>query len=112
MTDRLVYKVLRATEWAAAQAQRRFAGSSDDVRDGFIHLSTREQLPGTLDRHFGGEAGLVVLEIEAERLGPKLKWEPSRGGALFPHFYDVLSLDAVVRTVALANQGELQCMWK
>ena len=75
-------------------------GSPDDLRDGFIHLSTREQLKTTLERHFAGEQGLVVLEIDATTLNPGLKWEPSRGGALFPHLYERLSMDAVVRVAA------------
>ena len=95
----LVYKVLRAAEWREAQERGAIAGSADDLRDGFIHLSTHDQLAGTVDRHFAGETGLVVLEIAADRLDAALKWEPSRNGALFPHFYGVLPLDAVIRTL-------------
>ena len=98
-----VYKVLRAVEWRQAQAQGTIAGSADDLRDGFIHLSTRAQLAGTLDRHFAGETGLIVLEIAADSLKDGLKWEPSRGGALFPHLYGVLPLDAVVRTISIPS---------
>lgn len=101
MDDERIYKVLRAMEWQAAQAQGVVAGSADDLRDGFIHLSTQAQLAGTLERHFAGESGLIVLEIAAEGLGAKLKWEPSRGGALFPHFYGALPLDAVIRTTSI-----------
>jgi len=97
--DDLLYKVLRASEWREAQAQGALAGSPDDLRDGFIHLSTRGQLAGTLERHFAGETGLVVLEIAAARLHADLKWEQSRDGALFPHLYGVLPLDAVIRTL-------------
>ena len=97
--DDLLYKVLRASEWREAQAQGALAGSPDDLRDGFIHLSTRGQLAGTLERHFAGETGLVVLEIAAARLRADLKWERSRDGALFPHLYGVLPLDAVIRTL-------------
>ena len=96
MTDTKIYKVLRAAEWADAQARNAFSGSPDDVRDGFIHFSTREQLDATIERHFAGERGLVVLEVDAAALGDKLKWEPSRGGALFPHLYGELPLSAVV----------------
>jgi len=103
MPGELLYKVLRAAEWNQAQAQGVFNGSPDDRRDGFIHLSTRAQLGGTLDRHFAGEAGLIVLEIAAERLGVTLKWELSRGGALFPHVYGALPLDAVIRSVAIPD---------
>lgn len=101
MSGDLLYKVLRASEWREAQAQGAVAGSADDLRDGFIHLSTHGQLAGTLDRHFAGETALIVLEIAADRLTAGLKWEPSRDGALFPHLYDVLPLDAVVRTISV-----------
>ena len=77
------------------------AGSADDLRDGFIHLSTHSQLAGTLERHFAGETGLIVLEITADRLHAGLKWEPSRDGALFPHLYGVLPLNAIIRTVSI-----------
>jgi uncharacterized protein (DUF952 family) len=62
-----------------------FSGSDADLRDGFIHLSTREQLEGTLASHFAGEAGLILLEIRTDAVHAALKWEPSRGGTLFPH---------------------------
>ena len=72
-----------------------------DRRDGFIHLSTHGQLAGTLERHFAGETGLIVLEIAADRLDAGLKWEPSRDGALFPHLYGVVPLDAIIRTISI-----------
>ena len=100
MPDELIYKILRASEWQDAQAQDAVTGSADDLRDGFIHLSTRAQVAGTLAQHFAGETGLVVLEIAAARLGEGLKWELSRGGALFPHFYRALPLDAMVRILS------------
>ena len=81
------------------QASGAFHGSAQDLRDGFIHLSAREQVPGTIERHFAGETGLVVLEIDAARLGDALRWEPSRDGVPFPHLYGVLMLDAVVGRV-------------
>ena len=101
MSGELLYKVLREAEWRSAQRRGAIIGSADDLRDGFIHLSTRDQLAGTLLRHFAGETGLVALEIASNRLGADLKWEPSRGGALFPHLYNVLPMDAVIRTIAL-----------
>ncbi len=84
-----LFKIFRAREWADFEAAGRFAGSADDLRDGFIHLSTGEQLDGTLGRHFAGEAGLVVAEVGVAD-DPALKWEVSRGGALFPHLYRAL----------------------
>jgi uncharacterized protein (DUF952 family) len=101
MSDEVIYKVLRAAEWREAQTHGAIVGSADDLRDGFIHLSTRDQLAGTLLRHFAGEQGLIALEIAADRLSAGLKWEPSRDGALFPHLYDVLPLDAVIRTISI-----------
>jgi uncharacterized protein (DUF952 family) len=100
MTPLKIYKVLRGAQWSQAQASGSFAGSPDDARDGFIHFSTAEQLQGTLERHFAGEQNLVVLEVEAAALGDALRWEPSRGGALFPHLYGDLPVAAVSRVMA------------
>ena len=90
----LVYKILTAADWQAATASGLYAGSADDIRDGFIHLSTREQLAETAARHFRGRSDLVLVALDAVRLGPQLRWEPSRGGALFPHLYDLLDVAA------------------
>lgn len=91
-----VYKVLSEAAFKQAEAKGHFAGSSDDSRDGFIHLSAAHQLAGTLATHFAGQERLVLLALDAERLGERLKWEPSRGGALFPHLYAPLDLAAVL----------------
>ena len=91
-----VYKVLTEQAFTESWSQGRFAGSADDVRDGFIHLSAAHQLAGTLASHFAGQAGLVLLAVDPGRLGPALKWEASRGGALFPHLYAPLDLAAVL----------------
>ena len=99
MPHALIYKVLRPSEWAHAQASGVFSGSPDDVRDGFIHFSTAEQLDATIGRHFAGEREVVVLEVAAAALGDALRWEPSRGGAVFPHLYGELALANVVRIV-------------
>ncbi|MGZ6253762.1 MAG: DUF952 domain-containing protein, partial [Candidatus Binataceae bacterium] len=80
-----IYKILSRAEWQAAQAQGHFDGSVVDKRDGFIHFSTAAQAQETAGKHFLGVKDLVVLEIEGEALD--LTWEPSRGGALFPHLY-------------------------
>ena len=103
----LVFKVLRPAEWAAFEAEGRFEGSPDDRRDGFIHLSTAAQLAGTIDRHFAGEPEVVILAFEPSDLGDRLKWEPSRGGDLFPHHYGPLDAAAVRqrRTVRPAGSG-------
>lgn len=93
-----VYKILTRAEWEAARAVGRFEGSAVDRQDGFIHFSTAAQAQETARRHFAGQADLVVLEIEADDLGPGLKFEPSRGGDLFPHLYGPLDV-AHVRAV-------------
>lgn len=93
-----ILKILPRAEWLAAQAAGRFEGSAVDHQDGYIHFSTAVQAGETARRHFAGQADLVVLEVESDDLGAALKWEPSRGGDLFPHLYDAL-LVAHVRAV-------------
>lgn len=91
-----VYKIASAREWEHAMSAGVYAGSAADVADGFIHLSTAEQTPGTAAKHFAGQAGLLLLELETTALGSSLVWEPSRGGELFPHLYGVLPVAAVL----------------
>lgn len=102
-----VYKICARAAWEEACRSGAFAGSADDERDGFIHLSARHQLAGTAAKHFRGQADLVLVAFEAERLGPKLAWEPSRGGDLFPHLYADLPTSAAfwVRPLALGPEG-------
>jgi uncharacterized protein (DUF952 family) len=100
----LIYKILTRAEWAAAEAAGRFEGSAVDRADGYIHFSTAAQAPETARRHFAGQADLVVLAIEADDLGAGLKWEPSRGGDLFPHLYGPLEA-RLVRRVTQAPLG-------
>ncbi|TBR26265.1 DUF952 domain-containing protein [bacterium] len=97
-----IYKLLRADEWAAFQAQRVFSGAPVDLKDGYIHFSTAAQVRETAAKHFAGAADLVLAEVDPRLLGAALKWEPSRGGQLFPHLYSPMSLKAVVRTWTLA----------
>lgn len=84
-----------------------FPGSAIDRQDGFIHFSSAEQAPETAAKHFAGERDLVLLRVDAARLGNRLKWEPSRGGALFPHLYGGLEVAAVIRVdpLPLAADG-------
>jgi len=91
----LVYKILRETEWTAAQGTGTFSGSADDVRDGFIHFSAAHQVRATCDKHFAGESLLFLLAINTESLGGLLQWEVSRGGQKFPHLYAELPLNLV-----------------
>ena len=103
----LIYKVLREAEWKTLQAAGRSDGAPVDVADGYIHFSTDEQLPTTLAKHFFGEKDLTLLACDAEALAPDLRWEPSRGGALFPHLYRELRLSDVRwhRPIPLGSQG-------
>lgn len=99
-----IYKILPRSEWAQAQAAGRFEGSAVDRQDGYIHFSTAAQAGETARRYFAGQADLVVLEVEGDDLGEALKWEPSRGGDLFPHLYGPLAT-ADVRAVHEAPLG-------
>jgi len=86
-----IYKILSRAEWAAAQAAGLFEGSAVDHQDGYIHFSTAAQAQETARRYFAGQGDLVVLEVEGDDLGAALRWEPSRGGDLFPHLYAPLA---------------------
>ncbi|MFQ3665632.1 MAG: DUF952 domain-containing protein [Sphingomonadaceae bacterium] len=88
--------MFRAAEWEALQRDGHFAGSADDLRDGFIHLSTQAQLPGTLAKHFANMDGLVIARVTLPPDDPALRFEPSRGGQLFPHLYRALQREECV----------------
>lgn len=88
----MIYKILRADEWAAFQSAGTTKGAPVDLADGYIHFSTAAQARATAAKHFAGETGLVLVAFEADDMGPALKWEPSRGGDLFPHLYRDLAL--------------------
>lgn len=97
MNRALIFHICRQEEWAEAQAAGRYGGSSQDRADGFIHFSDSDQVQASAAKHRAGQDGLVLLTVEATALGAALKWEPSRGGALFPHLYGDLPLTAVKR---------------
>jgi uncharacterized protein (DUF952 family) len=97
----VIYHMCPSQAWAAAVAAGRYDGGEDDRRDGFIHFSTAGQVRESARRHRRGQAGLVLIAVEAGRLGDRLRWEPSRGGALFPHLYGKLSPDEVSEVVKL-----------
>ena len=99
-----IYKIIARQAWDDARARGVFAGAAIDLADGYIHFSTAAQAQETAARHFAGQADLVVLEVEADDLGAALRWEPSRGGALFPHLYGVLQ-PGLVRRVTEAPLG-------
>jgi len=92
----VIYKICTRKEWDQAQALGHYPGSEVDRRDGFIHFSTGEQVPETAQRHFAQQVDLVLVAVDPTALGPALRWEPSRRGALFPHLYGDLPLSAVV----------------
>lgn len=96
MPESTGYKVLTAEQMSVLEHQAEFEGAPVDLADGFIHLSTADQLQETLDKHFAGQEGLWLAAVDLDALGDKVKWEPSRGGQLFPHLYAPLPLDAVV----------------
>lgn len=102
----LIYKILSQSAWRAACSDGIYRGSSDDLRDGFIHFSTDRQLAETARRHFSGQPDLLLVAVEAAALGASLKWEPSRGGALFPHLYGPLDVTATKWSRDLALNGE------
>ncbi|HEV2652716.1 MAG TPA: DUF952 domain-containing protein [Rhizomicrobium sp.] len=94
----LIFKIVHAEEWRAAEAAGIFSGSAKDKEDGFLHFSSEEQLDGTVAKYYAGQRGLVLVAVDPETLGGALKYEPSRGGELFPHLYGTLPLDAVLWT--------------
>ncbi len=102
-----LYKIVPAVLWREAERAGVFRGAQVDLRDGFIHFSTAAQVEETAARHFAGEDDLLLVSVEGARLGQALKWEPSRGGDLFPHLYGPLDLKAVrkVEPLPLSPEG-------
>lgn len=96
-----IFKVCNKDDWHAAQAQGSLEGTAVDLADGYIHFSTGTQLAETLDKHYRGQSDLVLATIDPTLLPVELKWEPSRGGDLFPHLYAPLPMSAVVAHRAL-----------
>jgi uncharacterized protein (DUF952 family) len=90
------YKVLTAQQWADFEREGVFHGAPVDVADGYIHLSTAGQLEDTLTKHFAGQSGLVIAEVDMTQFGAALRWEKARSGALFPHLYGELPMSAVI----------------
>jgi uncharacterized protein (DUF952 family) len=91
------YKILTAGQWAAWQADGLFVGAPLDIEDGYIHLSAADQVAETAARHFAGLHELVLVEVDLVALGEDVRWEPSRGGQLFPHVYGTIPLEAVTK---------------
>ena len=91
----IAFKIVDAAEWSAARASGAYAGSAIDLADGDIHLSTEAQLAETAAKHYAGRTDLLLLTVDLAQLGGTVVWEPSRGGALFPHIYGPLPVGAV-----------------
>jgi uncharacterized protein (DUF952 family) len=107
LTPPIVYKICDRPLWAAAERTGNLRGAAVDEHDGFIHFSTAAQVAETAARHFAGVDDLVLVAVDATALGEALRWEPSRGGALFPHLYGILPLAAVrwVKPLLLGADG-------
>lgn len=105
----MIYKILRRPEWDAFRAAGQTAGAPVDLADGYIHFSTSAQVVETAARHFATETNLVLVAVDPDQLGPALRWEPSRGGQLFPHLYRALRLEEVVwdKSLPLGATGHI-----
>lgn len=101
MTELFAYKVLTRDQWDRFRADTVFHGAPVDLADGYIHLSTRAQTAGTVAKHYAGQDDLVLAMVDLAALGSTVKWEVSRGGALFPHVYGPLPLSAVTTSARL-----------
>lgn len=96
------FKIIDADEWAAAETAGAYDGSAVDLADGYIHLSSAAQLAETVRKHYAGRRNLLLLTVDLTALGAALVWEPSRGGALFPHIYGSLPVSAVTAANAFS----------
>ncbi|WP_298194640.1 DUF952 domain-containing protein [Novosphingobium sp.] len=99
------YKVLTSEQMESLLRDGEFSGAPIDLADGYIHLSAAEQVTETVDKHFAGQTGLFVAAVDLTALGDAVKWEPSRGGQLFPHVYAVLPLSACTAHGPLARDA-------
>ena len=110
MTAAVAYKLVDRAEWDAARTTGAYAGSAVDRADGYIHMSTADQLLETAKRHYAGRAGLTLVEVELAALGDGLRWEASRGGDLFPHLYGPLPFPAARRErgLSVSAAGEIR----
>lgn len=102
----LVWKIATRAQWEEAERLGRFEGAPVDLADGFIHFSTAAQLRETAAKHFAGQDDLLLIAVDGPALGPALKYEPSRGGALFPHLYAPLNLEAVRAVLPLPRDAQ------
>lgn len=105
-TPATAFKVLTAQQWADFERERVFRGAPVDIEDGYIHLSTAAQLDATIAKYFAGEADLIIAEVDLGRLGGSVRWEPARGGDLFPHIYAELPIEAVASIRKHSDRAE------
>lgn len=110
MQTKTVYKIVSANDWHQACTSGSYAGSNDDQRDGFIHLSASSQIKGTLEKHFFQQPDLLLVSFSTQDLAPNLKWEPSRNGELFPHYFGSLptQLAQHITSIVLDAGGQHQ----
>ena len=101
MAELFAYKILTRDQWEAFRADGVFEGAPVDLADGFIHLSAKSQTAETVTKHFAGQDDLILAMVDLAALGGNVKWEPSRGGQLFPHLYGPLPMSAVVTKAVL-----------
>jgi uncharacterized protein (DUF952 family) len=104
-----IYKILRASEWQSFQSAGKTLGAPVDLADGFIHFSTAQQVQETAAKHFADEDDLILVAFDSTAMGSKLKWEASRGGALFPHLFRELMLSEALwnRALRLGENGHI-----
>jgi uncharacterized protein (DUF952 family) len=103
---RRIYKICSASAWREAERQGVYRGSADDARDGFIHFSTAPQVAETARKHFAGQRGLFLIEVDADALGQRLRWERSRNDELFPHLFGELDLGAVIGVLQMHMRSD------
>ena len=103
---RSIYKICPASAWREAERQGVYRGSADDARDGFIHFSAASQVAGTAKKHFSGQTGLFLIQVDADALGDALRWERSRNDELFPHLYGALDLGAVIGVLDMRARSD------
>ena len=106
MADVIAYKILTTMQFSELQREEVFRGSPADRADGYIHLSTAPQLSGTLEKHYAGQTGLFIATVDLACLAEILRWEPSRGGQLFPHLYGPLPIAAIIATTEVERLAD------
>lgn len=111
MSEAVAYKILSRDDWRILRTAGAHGGSEADRRDGYIHLSAEDQLAETARRHYAGRDDLMVLTVDLAAVGEGVRWEPSRGGALFPHLHGDLPLDAVAAARAATVTAQGQIVW-